>query len=87
MCTIIVTIRTVLWYVMSLAGTLMILVALFTNQWLHGKISASNLSDTGKKIEKCARHFPSFLQSSNAFQYSFRCVYQYRVGYDEFRHG
>ena len=34
MCTLIVTIRTVLWYVMSLAGTLMILVAMFTNRWL-----------------------------------------------------
>jgi len=32
----IVTIRTVLWYVMSLAGTLLILVAMFTNKWLEG---------------------------------------------------
>ncbi|XP_040580413.1 LHFPL tetraspan subfamily member 2a protein [Lepeophtheirus salmonis] len=44
MCKIIVTVRTVLWYVMSLAGTLMILVSLFTNKWLLGKISTTNLS-------------------------------------------
>merc|ERR1712223_1290759 len=44
MCTIICTVRTVLWYVMSIAGTLMILVALFTNKWLEGKVSVSNLN-------------------------------------------
>jgi hypothetical protein len=44
MCTIIVTIRAVLWYVMSLAGTLMILVAMFTNKWLEGKVGVTNLS-------------------------------------------
>lgn len=37
MCTIIVTIRSVLWAVMTIVGTLMILVALFTNRWLHGQ--------------------------------------------------
>jgi hypothetical protein len=37
MCTIIVTIRSVLWAVMTIVGTLMILVALFTNRWLHGR--------------------------------------------------
>lgn len=42
MCTIIVTIRSVLWYVVSLAGTLMILVALFTNKWLEGQVTGSN---------------------------------------------
>ena len=36
MCTIIVTIRTVLWAVMTIAGSLMILVSLFTNRWLIG---------------------------------------------------
>ena len=36
MCTIIVTIRSVLWAVMTIAGTLMILVSLFTNRWLIG---------------------------------------------------
>lgn len=44
MCTIIVTIRSVLWYVMSLAGTLMILVALFTNKWLEGELRTTNLA-------------------------------------------
>jgi hypothetical protein len=48
MCTCIVTIRTVLWYVVSLAGTLMILVALFSNKWLEGSLSATNLSSSGK---------------------------------------
>ena len=48
MCTIICTVRTVLWYVMSIAGTLMILVALFTNKWLEGNISVSNLNSPGK---------------------------------------
>lgn len=47
MCTCIVTIRTVLWYVVSLAGTLMILVALFTNKWLEGTLSPTNLSSAG----------------------------------------
>ena len=50
MCTIIVTIRSVLWYVMSLAGTLMILVALFTNKWLEGSISASNMQDSAEGL-------------------------------------
>lgn len=39
MCTIIVTIRTVLWAVMTIAGSLMILVSLFTNQWLIGGLT------------------------------------------------
>ena len=34
MCTIIVTIRSVLWAVMTIAGSLMILVSLFTNRWV-----------------------------------------------------
>jgi len=38
MCAVIVTIRTVLWSVMTIAGSLMILVALFTNQWLIGNV-------------------------------------------------
>lgn len=40
----IVTIRTVLWYVMSLAGTLLILVAMFTDKWLEGTYSPTTLS-------------------------------------------
>lgn len=61
MCTIVVTIRAVLWYVMSLAGTLMILVALFTNKWLEGELRASNLQsasgflDTMKGIGETIR--------------------------------
>lgn len=47
MCTIIVTIRTVLWYVMSLAGTLMILVALFTNKWLD-RSTPTNFKEFGE---------------------------------------
>jgi len=43
MCTLIVTIRTVLWYVMSLAGTLLILVASFTDRWLHFPRTAKNI--------------------------------------------
>ncbi len=46
------TIRAVLWYVTSLVGTLLILVALFTNQWIHGQISTSNL---GKKTQRYSR--------------------------------
>ena len=34
MCTIIVTIRSVLWAVMTIAGSLMILVSLFTNRFV-----------------------------------------------------
>ena len=44
MCTVIVTIRTVLWYVTSLSGTLLILVAMFTNKWLEGHVEASNFN-------------------------------------------
>ena len=43
-CTVIVTIRAVLWYVTSLVGTLLMLVALFTNRWLHHPI---DLTDAG----------------------------------------
>ena len=42
MCTIIVTIRSVLWAVMTIVGTLMILVALFTNRWMRGRESGIN---------------------------------------------
>ncbi len=51
MCTVIVTIRAVLWYVMSLAGTLMILVALFTNKWLEGKNSLSSVSSVENALD------------------------------------
>ena len=51
MCTVIVTIRSVLWYVMSLAGTLMILVALFTNKWLEGSIGATNFISSENIID------------------------------------
>jgi len=56
MCTLIVTIRTVLWYVMSLAGTLLILVASFTDRWLHyrrtitNQIINTNLNQLGNTI-------------------------------------
>ena len=43
MCTIIVTIRTVLWAVMTIAGSLMILVSLFTDRWLIGSASPENI--------------------------------------------
>jgi len=59
MCTIIVTIRSVLWYVMSLAGTLMILVALFTNRWLDGTFSATNLSSVRNIGETAINVFDS----------------------------
>jgi len=60
MCTLIITIRTVLWYVMSLAGTLLILVACFTNRWLHRPTIADQITsgdinqigDTFKNIGK-----------------------------------
>ncbi|TRY77150.1 hypothetical protein TCAL_00068 [Tigriopus californicus] len=45
MCTIIVTIRTVLWYVMSLTATLLILVSLFTDRWLIGTFSTTSLTN------------------------------------------
>jgi len=50
MCTIICTVRTVLWYVMSIAGTLLILIALFTNTWLEGQLSINNLSSGAQGI-------------------------------------
>ena len=48
MCTVIVTIRAVLWYVTSLVGTLLILVSLFSDRWMVGTPSLSNLSSLGK---------------------------------------
>lgn len=65
MCTIIVTIRTVLWYVMSLAGTLMILVALFTNQWLHGKVTTSNFADAGTFLDTAVDAVNSVVDDAN----------------------
>ena len=50
MCTIICTVRTVLWYIMSLAGTLMILISLLTQKWVDGRLSAVSLSSLGKLI-------------------------------------
>ena len=58
MCTIIVTIRTVLWYVMSLASTLFILVALFTNRWLEGTYSASVLTSKGEQVRCGPKPWP-----------------------------
>ena len=57
MCTIVVTIRAVLWYVMSLAGTLMILVALFTNKWLEGELRTTNLQSACKIFLSLLSHF------------------------------
>jgi len=50
MCTIIVTIRSVLWSVMTIAGTLMILVSLFTNRWLRGEPPDTSLAGLANNI-------------------------------------
>ena len=47
MCTIIVTIRSVLWAVMTIAGSLMILVSLFTNRWLIGGFHTPTSASSG----------------------------------------
>ncbi|XP_023342914.1 LHFPL tetraspan subfamily member 2 protein, partial [Eurytemora carolleeae] len=57
MCTIIVTIRSVLWAVMTIVGTLMILVALFTNRWLQGR-------ETGR-ITSVGQAMDSFMNIAN----------------------
>lgn len=57
MCTIICTVRTVLWYVMSVAGTLMILVSLFTNKWLQGTPNVSNAVAALDTITDTAKNF------------------------------
>ena len=49
MCMIMVTIRSVLWSVMTIAGTLMILVSLFTNRWLQGPTETS-LEGLGNQV-------------------------------------
>jgi hypothetical protein len=62
MCTIIVTIRSVLWAVMTIVGTLMILVALFTDRWLQGKVignsfpSGSQFKDTFSSLANNAKN-------------------------------
>lgn len=50
MCTIICTVRTVFWYIMSLVGTLLILVSLLTNKWVEGQIGPNSLNSAGKMI-------------------------------------
>merc|ERR1711944_103817 len=54
MCTIICTMRTVLWYVMSIVGTLLILVALFTDKWLDGKLAPSNFGNVDAALDTFA---------------------------------
>ena len=49
MCTIIVTIRSVLWAVMTIAGSLMILVSLFTNRWLIGGFQVPSSANSFSK--------------------------------------
>ena len=60
MCTIICTVRTVLWYVMSIAGTLLILIALFTNTWLEGQLSTTNVLSGARK----SNFLPLFCQNN-----------------------
>lgn len=50
MCTIICTVRSVLWYITSIAGTLLILLALFSNKWLVGHVSPTSFNDIGSII-------------------------------------
>jgi len=50
MCTIIVTIRSVLWAVMTIAGSLMILVSLFTNRWLIGGFNVPSNSNSLESV-------------------------------------
>jgi len=69
MCTMIVTIRTVLWYVMSLAGTLLILVAMFTNKWLEGHFQANilkgdSLESVGNSLVNLGTQFASNVNSA-----------------------
>ena len=59
MCTIIVTIRSVLWAVMTIVGTLMILVALFTNRWLQGR-ETGRITSVGKCKEQIPGVFKGF---------------------------
>ena len=69
MCTIIVTIRSVLWYVMSLAGTLMILVALFTNRWLDGAFTATSfgsINNIAKSASDIASNIGNAVNDGNA---------------------
>ena len=58
MRTIIVTIRSVLWAVMTIAGSLMILVSLFTNRWL---VPASTPSQGSSSIVNIASNAASEL--------------------------
>ena len=50
MCTIICTVRSVLWYITSIAGTLLILLALFSNKWLVGHVSPTSFNNIGMYI-------------------------------------
>jgi len=51
MCVIICTVRTVLWYIMSLAGTLLILISLLTQRWVDGRLSAVSLSSPENAVD------------------------------------
>ena len=72
MCTIICTVRTVLWYIMSLAGTLMILISLLTQKWVDGRLSAVSLSSPGKLILSQAQNHV-FLTSLPFYRERYRC--------------
>jgi len=52
MCTVIVTIRTVLWYVFSLVSTLLVLVALFNKRWLENDNYLSRIGSSGETVIK-----------------------------------
>lgn len=72
MCVIICTVRTVLWYIMSLAGTLLILISLLTQRWVDGRLSAVSLSSPGKLILNEAKNHV-FLTFSYFYRKRFRC--------------
>merc|ERR1712127_158067 len=63
MCSIIVSVRSVLWAVMTIAATLMILVSLFSDRWMIGKWTVpqsfgearSMFHDVSKKIDQLSR--------------------------------
>lgn len=62
MCTIIVTIRSVLWSVMTIAATLMILVALFTDRWIIGGFNVpSSLGEMEQTFSLVAEKGNQFL--------------------------
>jgi len=65
MCTIIVTVRSVVWSVMTIAATLMILVSLFSDRWMAGGWTVPrSIQGAELMVEDAMHKFSDFVQGN-----------------------